>query len=960
MSHITGQIEEIAANPKNAWVRLLAAMDLSEGGDAYATQRVLETLRYKDGVNAELLERLSGLIGGAALTGKRRKKVDIPSDYKRGLQGCFHPPFRVLREAPNFPKPYPAGLALPRIVGNGNDYSFIEEAADLFASTAADLTIDIVYLNDEQERLAGLLASIEAQSYRGRIRLHLIGGKPVAKSVSKVAEIVHHAVGFPSEEANALLRRISLETDLILFTAGRVVLEPMALQRIAHVAAVSDRVVHALMPQEFSQSTSPFTTSVSRRLLARSYAFRDVCGLNFAVSAKLFRSGGGFDTRFGDPYHAARELCFRYYNGGCYFRPITTVQVGEFSVDDRSDAADRKLFVELCPNHWDRRRDGHFEVPKISIYIPAYNASQYIVRAVESVLDQDVEDLEVCIADDGSRDGTIDVLEKRFADEPRVRWSTNSNGGIGFASNRAIAMASGLYIGQLDSDDCLKPGAVRTLAKHLDDNPDLVCCYSSCERVDAKGKYLQDEYSWPNFTREKMMVTSIAHHFRMFRRQAWERTEKFREDIINAVDYDMFLKLSEVGNFRHVQEKLYQRRWHGSNTSNVNEGFQTTNTHRVQREALKRLGLADSWDIHLENPDEPRRVSYKRRPGRKVVTFWPYYRANPYQRLLYAPHAGEMEICAGPIDVALREIASSPEPQNHTFHVHWLNFVFSDDMTVEAAQEACDSFLAKIELFKSFGGSVMWTIHNVISHDALHHDVEIDLSTRLAELVDTLHFHSAGSVAEVAKAFPIDPQKVRIARHGNYLGAYPDLISREVARDYLQISPDDDVILFNGQVRKYKGIDTLLQVFRRIVAGRPSALLIIAGAAREDPLANLDHPLSELERSRIRYVDRFIDDAELQVYLRAADFAVYPYRNILTSGSLMLALTFGLPVVIPEVAMTREVLQHGNAGLTYDGSEQGLERALDAMLGSKDSGELSRMSVQARELGASNDWQRLF
>ena len=219
-------------------------------------------------------------------------------------------------------------------------------------------------------------------------------------------------------------------------------------------------------------------------------------------------------------------MCFRLYNRGCYLRPVPTPEVRDFHVEDAG--ADSALFSQLCPNHWDRRRDGIFEVPKVSVYIPAYNAGRYIVRAVESVLEQDVQDLEVCIADDGSRDDTLHQLEHRFGDNPRVRWSTNANGGIGFASNRAISMARGLYIGQLDSDDCLKPGAIRTLAAYLDENPNAVCCYSSCERVDPDGEFLQKEYSWPVFSREKMMITSITHHFRMFRKQAWERTEKFR------------------------------------------------------------------------------------------------------------------------------------------------------------------------------------------------------------------------------------------------------------------------------------------------------------------------------------------------------------------------------------------------------------------------------------------------
>lgn len=957
MNHFVGRIQRIAANPKNPWSRLRAAMELSEGGNAYEAERVLETLRFNDRLNEDLRERLIDLLADTSISAASTK-VNIPSDYNRGFFSKFHPPFRKIHDKADFPKPYPAGLALPRIVGNANGYGFIEEAAHLRGQFADTLSVDILYPYEREDGLAALLASVENQTYSGRIRVHLFGGKRSGKMKLGAAEIIHHSTSFPSAQANELLLRISQDSDVMLFVSGGVDLEPMVLRRIAHVAAVSDRVVQALIPQALDGYSTPFTTTVSRTHLARSYPFRDIHGLNFAVSSTLFRESGGFDTRFVGAAYAGRELCFRLYNKGCYFRPVTTPELQDLSVDDGSETSDRRLFNQLCPNHWDRRRDGVFEVPKISVYIPAYDASRYIVRAVESVLDQDIQDLEVCIADDGSRDGTVEVLEKRFGGNPKVRWSTNPNGGIGFASNRAIEMARGLYIGQLDSDDCLKPGAIRKLATFLDENPEVVCCYGSCERVDRDGRHLQNEYSWPVFSREKMMITSIAHHFRMFRRQAWERTEKFREDIVNAVDYDIFLKLSEVGKFKHIDEVLYQRRWHGENTSNLNEGRQTVNTHRVQREALKRLGLYDFWDIHLEKPDEPRRITYRRQAGRKLVMFWPYYRANPYQRLLYAPHAQEMEICAGTIDAALREIRDCRNPEDHVFHVHWLNFVFNDDMSVSAAKEASDEFLAKVELFKALGGTVVWTIHNVLSHDAVHSDVEIQLSTRLAEIADTLHFHTAESVAEVAEVFPIPADKVCVARHGNYIDAYPDLVTRDIARGYLNLDPQDDVILFNGQVRGYKGIDALISCFRDILAKRPTVTLLIAGAAREDPFRDLD--LSEFERSRIRFINRFIDDAELQVFLRAADFAVYPYRNILTSGSLLLALSFGLPVVIPAVAMTKAVLGNSVAGITYDGSLAELQDAVGRMLNAKDEGRLPRMSREARRLAEENEWQRLF
>jgi hypothetical protein len=150
-------------------------------------------------------------------------------------------------------------------------------------------------------------------------------------------------------------------------------------------------------------------------------------------------------------------------------------------------------------------------------------------------------------------------------------------------------------------------------------------------------------------------------------------------------------------------------------------------------------------------------------------------------------------------------------------------------------------------------------------------------------------------VAEVQGSFDIPPHKVRVSRHGHYIGAYPDFVSREAARDALGLAEGDDVILFTGQIRPYKGAEALIGVVRRLLAERPRAVLLLAGVMQFDLLAEVTPALTEAERARIRTTDRFLDDMEMQLFFRAADVAVYPYQKILTSGSLMLALSFGVP-----------------------------------------------------------------
>ena len=99
-------------------------------------------------------------------------------------------------------------------------------------------------------------------------------------------------------------------------------------------------------------------------------------------------------------------------------------------------------------------------------------------------------------------------------------------------------------------------------------------------------------------------------------------------------------------------------------------------------------------------------------------------------------------------------------------------------------------------------------------------------------------------------------------------------------------------------------------------------------------------------------------DTEFQLFYRAADIAAFPYKSILTSGSMLLALSFGVPVVIPRVGMTGEVLEGNDAGLLYDGAEGevALEAALRQML---DAGaeRLSDMGKNARALAETLDWR---
>lgn len=173
--------------------------------------------------------------------------------------------------------------------------------------------------------------------------------------------------------------------------------------------------------------------------------------------------------------------------------------------------------------------------------------------------------------------------------------------------------------------------------------------------------------------------------------------------------------------------------------------------------------------------------------------------------------------------------------------------------------------------------------------------------------MDAVVAHSEHGAARLRDELGLDPARVRVIPHGAF--------------DYLATSPDPrplpselegaegPVVLFFGLLRPYKGIDTLLQAFRRI----EGAELWIVGNPRLDvePLRRL----AAEARGRVRFLTRFVEDSEIAAIFRRADLLVLPYRDAEHSGVLYTGLAFGKPMVLSAVGGFPEVAGTGAARL---------------------------------------------
>ncbi|EHK7252476.1 glycosyltransferase, partial [Escherichia coli] len=350
--------------------------------------------------------------------------------------------------------------------------------------------------------------------------------------------------------------------------------------------------------------------------------FRFFSGGNVAFAKKWLFRAGWFDEEFTHWGGEDNEFGYRLYREGCYFRSVEGAMAyhqeppGKENETDR--AAGKNITVQLLQQKvpYFYRKKEKIEsatlkrVPLVSIYIPAYNCSKYIVRCVESALNQTITDLEVCICDDGSTDDTLRILQEHYANHPRVRFISQKNKGIGSASNTAVRLCRGFYIGQLDSDDFLEPDAVELCLDEFRKDLSLACVYTTNRNIDREGNLISNGYNWPIYSREKLTSAMICHHFRMFTARAWNLTEGFNESISNAVDYDMYLKLSEVGPFKHINKICYNRVLHGENTSIKKLDIQKENHFKVVNESLSRLGIKKYKYSPLTNLNECRKYTW--------------------------------------------------------------------------------------------------------------------------------------------------------------------------------------------------------------------------------------------------------------------------------------------------------------------------------------------------------------
>jgi glycosyltransferase involved in cell wall biosynthesis len=204
---------------------------------------------------------------------------------------------------------------------------------------------------------------------------------------------------------------------------------------------------------------------------------------------------------------------------------------------------------------------------------------------------------------------------------------------------------------------------------------------------------------------------------------------------------------------------------------------------------------------------------------------------------------------------------------------------------------------------------VVWTAHNLHAHDAANEVDEHRMIQALIDVCSGIIVLSNASAELLRTEYRVSPQtRVQGVHHGHYMDCYPNTVSREKARRFLGLPDEARVVLSLGRLQPYKGLEDLVDAFCS-VAKDGDVLLLAGKSVSEDYTVRLRALGTARARPgiRVEVSGELVEGDELQIYFNACDLVALPFRKVLNSGSLLLAMSFGCPVVAPRMGSIPEV-----------------------------------------------------
>lgn len=295
--------------------------------------------------------------------------------------------------------------------------------------------------------------------------------------------------------------------------------------------------------------------------------------------------------------------------------------------------------------------------------------------------------------------------------------------------------------------------------------------------------------------------------------------------------------------------------------------------------------------------------------GRITVGFIPWWPHSFYQSRLVR-ELGSLGVDVSDSDLSLRSLLCLLLKRDRfdLIHVHWPHGMYVNEY------RRFPFAVFHLWVYRLLRNNLIWTVHELDEfYETRYPLLDRIMVSFLIKWCRQLIVHSNDSARSIRQRYRY-AGLLTLIRHPSYVGGYPNDITREEARAQLGLGKDVTVYLFLGRIKPYKGVESLIEAFKTILD--ESSRLVIAGEPFDEETSKRIVALTAHD-SRIVTNLQYLPNDRLQVYMNAADVAVFPFRKTHTSGSVQLAMSFGKPVIAPAIACIPEYVD-SQSGILFD------------------------------------------
>jgi beta-1,4-mannosyltransferase len=353
--------------------------------------------------------------------------------------------------------------------------------------------------------------------------------------------------------------------------------------------------------------------------------------------------------------------------------------------------------------------------------------------------------------------------------------------------------------------------------------------------------------------------------------------------------------------------------------------------------------------------------------GAVRVAAFPFMERNPYGRLLYGALAGVgIQAVADPrLDVGW---LWRHRKQVSFLHFHWDKYYYESLVRRPRFRHLWSwiklvRYALLLVIARALGYRIVWTVHEVVPHEPRSRRRDLVAAALLARASHALLAHDHATAVRAGRLLRIDADRVAVVPHGSYVGTYPAGRPREAVRAEWGLEASTFVFLAFGHIRSYKRLDLVLDAFSRVE--EDDVALVIAGSLNwrfreleweKRMLAHLSSAAADDPRIRYR-IGRVPDEGVAELHA-ACDAAVLGRSDGWTSGSMILAISQGLPVVAARRPAYVALLGNGDraAGWLHEpGSASSL--AVTLTQAARERERVSDKAYEARRRAAALDWR---